>query len=150
GEMLSEIPEVTAILGTSELDKIVALVNQAEGRQDWVTRAPPGYLHDATTPRLRTARRPYAYVKIGEGCDMGCTFCAIPQFRGRHPSPQLDDLVAARGGRGRRGGKASWCGRAPCHTGEISPATVTSAISCWRSPARPCPGSGPCICIPLT
>ena len=78
GEILSEIPEVTAILGTSGLDKIVALVNQAEGRQDWVTSAPPGYLYDATTPRLLTGRVPYAYVKIAEGCDMGCTFCAIP------------------------------------------------------------------------
>src|SRR5713101_2191824 len=93
GEILSEIPEVTAILGTSELDKIVALVNQAEGRQDWVTSAPPGYLYDSTTPRLLTARVPYAYVKIAEGCDMGCTFCAIPQFRGKHRSRPLADIV---------------------------------------------------------
>ena len=74
GEILSEFPEVTAILGTSELDRIVALVNQADGRQQWVTSAPPGYLYDASTPRLLTARVPYAYVKIAEGCDMGCTF----------------------------------------------------------------------------
>src|SRR5499426_2178518 len=93
GEILSEIPEVTAILGTSDLDRIVALVNQAEGRQDWVSSAPPGYLYDATTPRLLTARVPYAYVKIAEGCDMGCTFCAIPQFRGRHRSRPLADVV---------------------------------------------------------
>src|SRR5215470_14793835 len=93
GEILSEIPEVTAILGTSDLDRIVGLVNQAEGRQDWVSSAPPGYLYDATTPRLLTARVPYAYVKIAEGCDMGCTFCAIPQFRGRHRSRPLADIV---------------------------------------------------------
>jgi ribosomal protein S12 methylthiotransferase len=103
GEILSEIPEVTAILGTSELDKIVALVNQAEGRQDWVTSAPPGYLYDATTPRLLTARVPYAYVKIAEGCDMGCTFCAIPQFRGAHRSRPLKDIVAEVEGLARRG-----------------------------------------------
>ncbi len=103
GEILSEIPEVTAILGTSELDKIVALVNQAEGRQDWVTSAPPGYLYDATTPRLLTARVPYAYVKIAEGCDMGCTFCAIPQFRGAHRSRPLRDIVAEVEGLARRG-----------------------------------------------
>jgi len=36
---------------------------------------------------------PYAYVKIAEGCDMGCTFCAIPQFRGRHRSRPLADIV---------------------------------------------------------
>jgi len=103
GEILSEIPEVTAILGTSELDKIVALVNQTEGRQDWVTSAPPGYLYDATTPRLLTARVPYAYVKIAEGCDMGCTFCAIPQFRGAHRSRPLRDIVAEVEGLARRG-----------------------------------------------
>ncbi len=103
GEILSEIPEVTAILGTSELDKIVALVNQAEGRQDWVTSAPPGYLYDATTPRLLTARVSYAYVKIAEGCDMGCTFCAIPQFRGAHRSRPLKDIVAEVEGLARRG-----------------------------------------------
>jgi ribosomal protein S12 methylthiotransferase len=103
GEILSEIPEVTAILGTSELDKIVALVNQADGRQDWVTSAPPGYLYDATTPRLLTARVPYAYVKIAEGCDMGCTFCAIPQFRGAHRSRPLPDIVAEVEGLARRG-----------------------------------------------
>src|SRR5687768_17760736 len=94
GEILKEIPEVSAILGTSELDRIVALVNQADGRRDWVTSAPPGYLYDATTPRLLTARVPYAYVKIAEGCDMGCTFRAIPQFRGRHRSRPLRDIVA--------------------------------------------------------
>jgi ribosomal protein S12 methylthiotransferase len=103
GEILSEIPEVTAILGTSELDKIVALVNQAEGRQDWVTSAPPGYLYDATTPRLLTGRVPYAYVKIAEGCDMGCTFCAIPQFRGAHRSRPLKDIVAEVEGLARQG-----------------------------------------------
>ncbi|HTY80970.1 MAG TPA: 30S ribosomal protein S12 methylthiotransferase RimO [Candidatus Bathyarchaeia archaeon] len=103
GEILSEIPEVTAILGTSELDRIVGLVNQAEGRQDWVTSAPPGYLYDATTPRLLAARVPYAYVKIAEGCDMGCTFCAIPQFRGAHRSRPLRDIVAEVEGLARQG-----------------------------------------------
>lgn len=94
GELLKEIPEVNAILGTSELDRIVELVGQADGRRDWVANAPPGYLYDAPTPRLLTARVPYAYVKIAEGCDMGCTFCAIPQFRGAHRSRALADVVA--------------------------------------------------------
>jgi ribosomal protein S12 methylthiotransferase len=103
GEILSEIPEVTAILGTSDLDRIVALVNQADGRQDWVTSAPPGYLYDATTPRLLTTRMPYAYVKIAEGCDMGCTFCAIPQFRGAHRSRPLKDILVEVEGLERQG-----------------------------------------------
>ena len=93
GEIQTEIPEINAILGTSELHRIVDLVNQADGRQAWVSAAPPGYLYDAQTPRLLTGRVPYAYVKIAEGCDMGCTFCAIPQFRGKHRSRPLADIV---------------------------------------------------------
>ncbi len=102
-EILAELPEVDAILGTSELDRIVELVGQAAGRHDWATSAPPGYLYDATTPRLLMSRVPYAYVKIAEGCDMGCTFCAIPQFRGRHRSRPLADIVAEVEALARRG-----------------------------------------------
>ncbi len=103
GLILGEIPEVDAILGTSELHRIVELVNQADGRRDWVTGAPPGYLYDAKTPRLLTSRLPYAYVKIAEGCDMGCAFCAIPQFRGKHRSRPLPDVVAEVEGLTRQG-----------------------------------------------
>src|SRR5262250_1284275 len=92
-EIRAEIPEVSAILGTSELHRIVELVSQADGRQAWVSQAPPGYLYDAQMPRLLTGRVPYVYVKIAEGCDMGCAFCAIPQFRGRHRSRPLADIV---------------------------------------------------------
>src|SRR5262247_3960909 len=102
-ELLAEIPEVDGILGTSDLHRIVELVNQAGGREDWVGTAPPGYLYDAKTPRLITAKVPYAYVKIAEGCDMGCTFCAIPQFRGKHRSRPLADIVAEVEGLARRG-----------------------------------------------
>jgi len=92
-EIMREMPEIDGILGTSNLPAIVDLVRQAANRHDWATAAPPGYLYDATTPRLLTARVPYAYVKIAEGCDMGCTFCAIPQFRGQHRSRPLRDIV---------------------------------------------------------
>jgi ribosomal protein S12 methylthiotransferase len=96
-----ELPD--AVLGTSDLHRIVELVGQAAGRQEWVTSAPPGYLYDAATPRFLAARVPYAYVKIAEGCDMGCTFCAIPQFRGRHRSRPRADIVAEVEGLARRG-----------------------------------------------
>ncbi|HXH81431.1 MAG TPA: 30S ribosomal protein S12 methylthiotransferase RimO, partial [Candidatus Tectomicrobia bacterium] len=92
-DILTEMPEVDGILGTSNLPAIVDLVRQAAARHDWATAAPPGYLYDAATPRLLTRRLPYAYVKIAEGCDMGCTFCAIPSFRGRHRSRPLADVV---------------------------------------------------------
>jgi len=93
-EVMREMPEIDGILGTSNLPAIVELVRQAANRHDWATAAPPGYLYDARTPRLLTAKVPYAYVKIAEGCDMGCTFCAIPQFRGRHRSRALADVVS--------------------------------------------------------
>ena len=92
-DVLNELPEVDGILGTSELPRIVELVRQAASRHDWATAAPPGYLYDATTPRLLSTRAAHAYVKIAEGCDMGCTFCAIPQFRGKHRSRPLADIV---------------------------------------------------------
>jgi len=92
-DIMREMPEIDGILGTSELPRIVDLVRQASSRHDWATAAPPGYLYDATTPRLLTAQVPYVYVKIAEGCDMGCTFCAIPQFRGKHRSRPLADIV---------------------------------------------------------
>jgi ribosomal protein S12 methylthiotransferase len=102
-QILDELPEVDGILGTSELERIVDLVRQTANRQEWAAAAPPGYLYEATTPRLVSARVPYAYVKIAEGCDMGCTFCAIPQFRGRHRSRPRADIVAEVEGLARRG-----------------------------------------------
>jgi ribosomal protein S12 methylthiotransferase len=103
GEILKEMPEVDSILGTSGLERIVELVGQAANREDWASSAPPGYLYDASAPRLLTGKVPYAYVKIAEGCDMGCTFCAIPQFRGKHRSRPLRDIVAEVDGLARRG-----------------------------------------------
>jgi ribosomal protein S12 methylthiotransferase len=102
-EILAEMPEVDGILGTSGLERIVALVGQAANREDWASSAPPGYLYDAAAPRLLTSTVPYAYVKIAEGCDMGCTFCAIPQFRGKHRSRPLEDVVAEVEGLAARG-----------------------------------------------
>ena len=91
-ELLTEMPEVDAVLGTSDLHRIVDLVNQAGRRQGWVESAPPGYLYDATTPRLLTSPVPYAYGKIAEGCDRTCGFCAIPSFRG----PQRSRVMTMR------------------------------------------------------
>src|SRR5258705_7305186 len=54
GEIQAEIAEINAILGTSELHRIWDLVNQADGRQAWVSAAPPRYLYEPQTPRLLT------------------------------------------------------------------------------------------------
>lgn len=93
-ELLAEMPEIDAILGTGELHRIVDVVRSLDRRREWVAGAPPGYVYDAHAPRVRLGRVPYAYVKIAEGCDMGCAFCAIPLMRGRHRSRPVADVVA--------------------------------------------------------
>jgi len=101
--LLAELPEVDAILGTGELHRVVDVVRGLDARREWVTSAPPGYVYRADAPRVRLGRVPYAYVKIAEGCDMGCTFCAIPLMRGRHRSRPLADVVAEVEALGRAG-----------------------------------------------
>jgi ribosomal protein S12 methylthiotransferase len=93
-ELLTELPEVDALVGTGELPRIVDVVRRLDAREAWVAGAPSGYVYRSDMPRLRQSRLPYAYVKIAEGCSMGCTFCAIPLMRGRHRSRPLPDIVA--------------------------------------------------------
>jgi ribosomal protein S12 methylthiotransferase len=93
-ELRREMPEIDAILGTGDLHRIVDVVRSLDSRREWVTGAPPGYVYAAGAPRVRLGRVPYAYVKIAEGCSMGCAFCAIPLMRGRHRSRPVADLVA--------------------------------------------------------
>jgi ribosomal protein S12 methylthiotransferase len=92
-ELLAEMPEVDALVGTGELPRIVDVVRRLDAREAWIAGAPPGYVYRGDAPRVRLGRVPYAYVKIAEGCSMGCTFCAIPLMRGRHRSRPLADIV---------------------------------------------------------
>src|ERR1051326_4330098 len=90
-DLLNQLPEVDAVLGTSEVEKIVAAVDPAAvAAQDaafvasasWMTRGLPTYLYDENTPRVLATPKHFAYVKVSEGCDHTCAFCAIPQMRG--------------------------------------------------------------------
>jgi ribosomal protein S12 methylthiotransferase len=54
----------------------------------------PTYLYDATTPRVLTTPKHYAYVKIAEGCDYNCAFCIIPKLRGQYRSRPVESIVA--------------------------------------------------------
>jgi len=87
GDILKEMPEVDGILGTSNLSRIVDLVRQAAGRQDWASSAPPGYLYDATTPRLLTGRVPYAYVKAATWAARSARFRSSAAVTGAVRSP---------------------------------------------------------------
>ncbi|HET7346219.1 MAG TPA: 30S ribosomal protein S12 methylthiotransferase RimO, partial [Acidobacteriaceae bacterium] len=65
-------------------------------RADWdgATVALPQYLYDHTTPRLRTTKGASAYIKIAEGCDHPCSFCVIPNLRGKFRSRRFESVVA--------------------------------------------------------
>ncbi|WP_407641102.1 30S ribosomal protein S12 methylthiotransferase RimO [Bryocella elongata] len=64
-------------------------------RESWdgATAALPTYLYTAETPRILTTPRASAYIKIAEGCDHPCTFCIIPQLRGKFRSRPIDSIV---------------------------------------------------------
>jgi ribosomal protein S12 methylthiotransferase len=89
-------------LGTSEIEKIVAAVDPAAvARQDaafvvsnaWMTRGLPTYIYDENSPRVLATPKHFAYVKIAEGCDHTCAFCAIPQMRGNYRSRRAGSIL---------------------------------------------------------
>ncbi len=84
-----QLPEVDAVLGTNELEKIVAL---CEGDAAASNPFEP-YLYHDLTPRILSTARHTAYVKIAEGCDHPCTFCVIPQYRGKFRSRRFESVV---------------------------------------------------------
>ncbi len=89
GDILGNMPEVDAILGTNELDKIVALCEGADAS----TNPIEPYLYHDLTPRVLSTARHHAYIKIAEGCDHPCTFCVIPQYRGKFRSRRFESVV---------------------------------------------------------
>jgi ribosomal protein S12 methylthiotransferase len=121
-DIRKNIPEVDAVVGTGELEKILAaagvapapakaspfniLTSRPEGdareaqgrfsRESWdgAIADLPNYLYDETTPRILATPRYTAYIKIAEGCDHPCTFCIIPQLRGKFRSRRFESVVA--------------------------------------------------------
>lgn len=75
-----EIPEVDAYFGTLELPGLLAKLNA-------------DYKHELIGERLITTPQHYAYLKISEGCNRTCSFCAIPLMRGKHVSRPVEELV---------------------------------------------------------
>src|SRR5687768_13968176 len=85
-ELESELPEVDLFLGTSDADRLVPEL-EARGVLGAEVLAHPGVRqYMGELPHVR-------YLKISEGCDHGCAFCAIPLMRGRHRSFALGDLI---------------------------------------------------------
>jgi ribosomal protein S12 methylthiotransferase len=90
GDIRKEMPEVDAIVGTNELDRIVALCEGVEPGDDPLQP----YLYHDLTPRVLATPRHFAYIKIAEGCDHPCTFCVIPQYRGAFRSRRFESVVS--------------------------------------------------------
>jgi len=84
-----QIPEVDAVLGTGEIEKILAAC-QGGLQPD---SSLPAYLYHDHTPRILATPRHTAYIKINEGCDHPCTFCVIPQLRGKFRSRRFESVV---------------------------------------------------------
>jgi len=121
-EIQKNIPEVDAVIGTGELENILSAAGvapatnlnspfrilssrpegdarEAQGRftrdgWDGAIADLPNYLYDETTPRVLATPRHMAYIKIAEGCDHPCTFCIIPQLRGKFRSRRFESVVA--------------------------------------------------------
>ena len=121
-QIQKDIPEVDAVVGTSELEKIlsatgvatapsnnspfVILTSRPEGdaraaqgrfsRETWdgAIADLPNYLYDEDTPRVLATPGHMAYIKIAEGCDHPCTFCIIPQLRGQFRSRRFESVIA--------------------------------------------------------
>jgi ribosomal protein S12 methylthiotransferase len=121
-EIQKNIPEVDAVVGTGELEKILSaagisplpvadspfriLNSRAEGdaraaqgrfsRDTWdgAISDLPNYLYDEATPRILATPGYTAYIKIAEGCDHPCSFCIIPQLRGKFRSRRFESVIA--------------------------------------------------------
>jgi len=121
-EIRKHIPEVDVVVGTGELEKIVGavgidalaatespfkiLTSRPEGaarelqgrfsRESWdgAIADLPNYLYDDATPRVLTTPGHTAYIKIAEGCDHPCSFCIIPQIRGKFRSRRFESVIA--------------------------------------------------------
>ena len=121
-EIRKNIPEVDAVVGTGELQQILnaagiatpsladspflILNSRSEGdareaagrfsKAEWdgAIADLPNYLYDENTPRLLATPKYSAYIKIAEGCDHPCSFCIIPQLRGKFRSRRFESVVA--------------------------------------------------------
>lgn len=89
-EIQESLPEVDAIIGTNEMERIADV---CEGRRVGSRLVQP-YLYNETTPRVLSTPSHFAYVKITEGCDHPCSFCVIPDYRGKYRSRRFESVVA--------------------------------------------------------
>jgi ribosomal protein S12 methylthiotransferase len=107
-ELSNDLPEVDAFIGLDQISELGTIVeslvtrqsrlpdttNASEARALLFTDARPTYIPDYDTPRFRLTPAHSAYVKIAEGCNHPCSFCVIPQMRGKHRSRKPESVLA--------------------------------------------------------
>ncbi|MDH3494365.1 MAG: 30S ribosomal protein S12 methylthiotransferase RimO [Acidobacteriota bacterium] len=96
-DLIGELPEVDAFIGTSEVDRILEAADETTDFKA-LPLAPIGnktatYLYDEYTPRLRATESHTAFIKIAEGCDRPCAFCSIPAMRGSFRSRRFGSIM---------------------------------------------------------
>ena len=96
-EILDEIPEVDAVLGTASYDRIVQAVEEALAGKGHVELGSLDEIPEVDEKRLVTTGGHYAYLKIAEGCDKHCTYCIIPKIRGNYRSVPMERLLEEAG-----------------------------------------------------
>src|SRR6266851_3202103 len=89
-DIRKNMPEVDAVIGTNELEQITSLCEGVEAKANPLE----AYLYHDLTPRVLSTPRHYAYIKIAEGCDHPCTFCVIPQYRGKFRSRRFESVIS--------------------------------------------------------
>lgn len=92
-EIIEEIPEVDAVLGTTSYDKILDAIDEALKGHHHVEMTDIDALPYVDTKRLVTTGGHFAYLKIAEGCDKHCTYCIIPKIRGNFRSVPMERLI---------------------------------------------------------
>jgi len=94
-QLLEELPEAVAVVGTGDYHKIVNVIERVEvGERVNQVSPEPTYIADETTPRYRTTTEGVAYLRVAEGCDYQCAFCIIPHLRGVQRSRSIESIVA--------------------------------------------------------
>ena len=95
GELLEELPEAVAVVGSGDYHKIVDVIERtATGERVKEVTPEPVYIADETVPRYRTTTEGVAYLRVAEGCDYRCAFCIIPHLRGNQRSRSIESIVA--------------------------------------------------------
>jgi len=93
--LLTELPGVDAVIGVFSRDEVARAAERLVGglgEQRSIFRPAPARALD-DSHRLRVTPRHMAYLKISEGCDRTCTFCAIPRMRGKHATKPIEEVV---------------------------------------------------------